>query len=588
MSNLKYRLLVIAALIAASLWALFPRTVVERVKRNGVFVVDTVRRVPLRRGLDLQGGVHLTLEIDQSKGAVQNPREAIDRAITVVRNRIDEFGVAEPIIQKAGDDRILVELPGVDDPARAQQLLENAAFLEFQITDKTGALERSLPRLDAVAAQLLPKIAANTPTPSAAAGAAAAAPASGAAPGLTGLLTPGAARPDSTRPDSARDTTRRDSSRRDTARAVASTDSARPADSATRAASANGAFSKAVSPGSLPGQYFVSESDFRRLQALLDSPVVQAALPPGKTLRWGADTIVEPTRGLVFRPLYVLDSRPIITGEYLTDARPQSDPIDGNKVEFQFNREGGRRFQNETARNIKNYMAVVLDRRVITAPIIESAIGTNGQIRLGNGSLQEAQDLAIVLRAGALPVPLKVAETREIGPSLGRDSIHKGLTAGLVAVGLVIVIMVGYYRFSGLLAVGGLVLYVLYTLATLAGFHATLTLPGLAGFILSIGIAVDANVLIFERIREELDAGRPVRTAVDEGFRHAMTAIVDSNVSTALTALVLFQFGTGPVKGFAVTLLAGIAASMISSIFVVRTFYLLWLGRRTAPRTLSI
>lgn len=585
MSNLKYRLLVIAALVAASLWALFPRTVVERVKRNGVFVVDTVRRVPLRRGLDLQGGVHLTLEIDQSKGAVQNPREAIDRAITVVRHRIDEFGVAEPIIQKVGDDRILAELPGVDDPARAQQLLENAAFLEFQITDKTGALERSLPRLDAAAAQLLPKVAANTPATGAAPGAATTPAATGTAGGLNGLLTPGAARPDSARSDGGRDSTRRDSTRRDTARAVASTDSARPADSAARA---NGAFSKALSPGSIPGQYFVSESDYRRLQALIDSPAVQAALPPGKTLRWGADTIVEPTRGLIFRPLYVLDSRPIITGEYLTDARPQSDPIDGNKVEFQFNREGGRRFQNETARNIKNYMAVVLDRRVITAPIIESAIGTNGQIRLGNGSLQEAQDLAIVLRAGALPVPLKVAETREIGPSLGRDSIQKGLTAGIVAVALVVVIMVGYYRLSGLLAVGGLVLYVLYTLATLAGFHATLTLPGLAGFVLSIGIAVDANVLIFERIREELDAGRPVRTAVDEGFRHAMTAIIDSNVSTALTALVLFQFGTGPVKGFAVTLLAGIAASMITSIFVVRTFYLLWLGRRTAPRALSI
>jgi preprotein translocase subunit SecD len=181
-----------------------------------------------------------------------------------------------------------------------------------------------------------------------------------------------------------------------------------------------------------------------------------------------------------------------------------------------------------------------------------------------------------------------VAETREIGPSLGRDSINKGMLAGAVAVGLVIAIMIVYYKFSGVLAVAALALYVLYTLATLAGFNATLTLPGLAGFVLSIGIAVDANVLIFERIREEIDGGRSLRAAVDEGFRHAMTAIVDSNVSTALTALVLYQFGTGPVKGFAVTLLAGIAASMITSIFVVRTFFLLWLGRSTAPRTLSI
>jgi preprotein translocase subunit SecD len=193
-----------------------------------------------------------------------------------------------------------------------------------------------------------------------------------------------------------------------------------------------------------------------------------------------------------------------------------------------------------------------------------------------------------VLKAGALPVPLRVAEVRNIGPSLGADSIHKALTAGAIAIVLVVAVMLGYYRFSGLLAVGGLALYVLYTLAALAGFDAVLTLPGLAGFVLSIGIAVDANVLIFERIREELDRGKTVRTAIDEGFRHAMSAIIDSNVSTILTAMVLYQYGTGPVKGFAVTLIAGIVASMVTSIFVVRTFYLLWLNRSRGAQTLSI
>jgi preprotein translocase subunit SecD len=577
MSNLKYRLLVITALVAASLWALFPRTVVERVKRNGVFVTDTVRRVPLRRGLDLQGGMHLTLEVDESKGVVQNKSDALERALRVVRNRIDELGVAEPTVQKAGEDRIFVELPGVDDPVRAQEVVQKAAFLEFQITDKTQALERSLPRLDAIAARRLPQLAAKT-----SAGAAAAAPAGGPA-AIGGLFTKGA----DTAARAGTDSARRDTARRDSGTAVARTDSARPADSAATGGR-NGAFSRAISPGAIPGQYYVTEADFQRLQQLDTLAEVRAALPPGKVLRWGTDTVVDGTARTVYRPLYVLDSRPIITGEYLVDARPQSDPIEGNKVDFQLNREGGRRFQNETARHIKDHMAVVLDQRVITAPQIQSAIGTNGQITLGNGTLQAAQDLAIVLRAGALPVPLKVAETREIGPSLGRDSINKGMLAGAVAVGLVVVIMVGYYRFSGLLAVGALVLYVLYTMATLAGFNATLTLPGLAGFVLSIGIAVDANVLIFERIREELDAGRNVRASIDEGFRHAMSAIVDSNVSTALTALVLYQFGTGPVKGFAVTLLAGIAASMITSIFVTRTFYLLWLARPGAPRTLSI
>ncbi len=597
MSNLKTRLLVIGALVLASLWALFPRTVVERVKRNGVFVTDTVRRVPLRRGLDLQGGIHLTLEVDESKGAVANKPDAVERALTVVRNRIDELGVSEPIVQKAGEDRILVELPGVDDPARAEAIVQRAAYLEFQIADKTQALERSLGRLDAAAAQRLPALVARASATAGGAVAATATPATGTTTGLNGLLTPGAdttvkqrvgdssgARPASqarkagtTVASAGRstDTTVRDSARRDTA-----------TDSASKAPATKGAFSKAVAPGRYPGEYVMTEADYLRLQPLLDDSAVQAAMPPGKVLRWGADTLVQGTQ--VLRTLYALDSRPIITGEYLTDARPMSDPTEGNKVDFTLSREGGRHFQTETARHIRDQMAVVLDRRVITAPTIQSAISTNGQITLGGGTLQAAQDLSIVLKAGALPVPLKVAETREIGPSLGRDSINKGVVAGVVAVLLVIGIMIGYYRFSGILAVGGLILYVLYTAATLAGFNATLTLPGLAGFVLSIGIAVDANVLIFERIREEITAGKSVRTSIDEGFRHALPAIVDSNVSTALTALVLYTFGTGPVKGFAVTLLAGIAASMITAIFVVRTFYLLWLSRHRAAQALSI
>jgi preprotein translocase subunit SecD len=233
-------------------------------------------------------------------------------------------------------------------------------------------------------------------------------------------------------------------------------------------------------------------------------------------------------------------------------------------------------------------MAIVLDYRVMTAPVIQSVIGTNGQITMGGKDLAAAQDLALVLRAGALPVPLRVAEVRNIGPSLGQDSINKGIRATLIAVLIVIVIMIGYYRFSGVLAVFGLMLYMLYTLAVLAGFDAVLTLPGLAGFVLSIGIAVDANVLIFERTREELARGKTVRTSIDEGFRHAMPAIVDSNVSTILTAAVLYQYGSGAVKGFAVTLIAGIAASLVTSIFVVRTLYLLWLSRTRGAQTLSI
>jgi preprotein translocase subunit SecD len=224
----------------------------------------------------------------------------------------------------------------------------------------------------------------------------------------------------------------------------------------------------------------------------------------------------------------------------------------------------------------------------MNSAIIQGAIGTRGQITLGGRDLQAAQDLALVLRAGALPVPLKISDVANIGPSLGADSITRSIRAGEIALALVVIIMIGYYRFSGVLAVAGLAMFTLYTLAALAGFSATLTLPGLAGFVLSIGMAVDANVLIFERIREELDHGKSTRLAIDEGFRHALPAIVDSNVSAALTAAVLYQFGTGPVRGFAVTLLAGIAASMVTAIFVVRTFYIIWLSRNTDQKALSI
>ena len=553
MSNLKYRLLLIGALLVASVFALFPRTVVERVKRNGVFVTDTVRRVPLKRGLDLAGGMQLTLEIDESKGSVANKADALDRAITVVRNRIDELGVSEPVVQKVGEDRIIVELPGVDDPVRAQAVVQKAAFLEFQIADETQALERSLPRLDAVAARLLPQVAT----------------AAGAADTASATKGPGSL-------FKSADTTRRDTA---LLAGASKGDSAARRDSAGRTAA--GVFSRAVQPGSHTGQYIVSETDYQRLQPLVESPDFQAALPPGKVMRWGADSIV--SGGQLFRALYVLDSRPIITGEYLTDARPASDPTEGNLVQFELSREGGRRFQNETGRHLQDFMAIVLDQRVITAPVIQSAIGNRGQITLGGSTLQAAQDLSIVLRAGALPVPLRVAETREIGASLGQDSIRQGLTAMVIAVLLIIAIMVGYYRFSGALAVGALVLFVVFTLAILAGFNAALTLPGVAGLVLTIGIAVDANVLIFERIREELDRGKTTRLAVDEGFRHAMSAIVDTSVATILTGAVLYQYGTGPVRGFAVTLIAGIAASLFTAIFVTRTFFLIWMSR--SPRT---
>ena len=555
MSNLKYRILVIVALVAASLWALFPRTVVERVNRGGVFVYDTIQRVPLKRGLDLQGGMHLALELDETNGAVADKSDALDQAIRVIRNRIDEFGVAEPVVQKVGDDRIIVELPGIEDAERAAEVVQKAAFLEFQITDKTQAFERVMPRLDQIVRDQ--RLATNVPS-------ADSAPRPGAPAGIQDLLRPGA-RTDSAAPG-------------DTTAAAPAPDTA---------AGTEGPFRRSVQQGQLPGQFFVATTDVSLLEQLLTAEQVRAAMPPGKELRWGADSLI--IGGRAYRELWMLDARPIITGEYITDARPMQDPTEGNVVSFQLNTEGARRFRTETGRHVNDFMAIVLDERVVTAPRINSAIGRNGQITLGQGArLQEAQDLALVLRAGALQTPLRIVESRSVGPSLGADAIQSGIRAGILGIVLVVIIMVGYYRFAGMLAVAGLVLFSLFTMAMLAGMDAVLTLPGVAGYVLSIGMAVDANFLIFERIREELDAGRTVRGAVDSGFHNALSAIIDSNVTTALTALVLYQFGTGPVRGFAVTLLAGLAASMITAIFVVRTFFLVWLSRRETPQTLSI
>lgn len=548
--NLKTRIVIILGLIIASAVALFPRNVKERVRTPTGFAYDTVRRVPLKLGLDLQGGMHLALEVDESKGAIADKSEALDRALTVVRSRIDQFGVAEPLVQKSGSDRIIVELPGIDDPERAQEVVQQSAFLQFQITDKTQALERALPRLDAAVAASGAAVAAASP---------AARDTARAPRVIGGLLTT------------------------DTS-AVATTDFAR-AD--TAGAPGGGQFSRLIQQGQMPGEYFVSEDDVPVLESYLSMPQVRAAIPPGKEILFGSDT--SHIANQLYRAIYVVDQRPIITGEYLTDAKPNTSPTEGTIVEFEFNNEGGRRFRSETSKHIQDYMAIVLDDRVMgRPPVIQSAIGTRGQITMGGRNLQAASDLALVLRAGSLPTPLKIAEVRQIGASLGQDSVSKGITAGLIAVLLVVGIMLVYYRFSGFLSVMGLTLFSLFTLAILAGFGAVLTLPGLAGFVLSLGIAVDANVLIFERIREELNHGKTVRTAVDEGFRHAMSAIIDSNVSTALTAAVLYQYGTGPVQGFAVTLLAGIIASMISAIFIVRTFFMIWLSRRQTTTTLSI
>ncbi len=542
--TIRNRLILIALMVLGSLWALLPRTVTVRERGpDGVMRDVEVRRVPPKKGLDLQGGMHLALELDESQRVSADRAHDIELALQVLRKRIDEFGVEEPLVQKVGDERIVVELPGVSDPARARQIVQRAAFLEFRITDETQALEKALPAMDRALRAL----------------GVAAAPGAREAPG----------------PSAVQQLLGGDS---------ASADSA-PGDGAVAAPAV---LSALIEPGQLPGEYMVQETAFPRVDSMLNLPEVRRQLPRGVELFWN----VRPTSvgATPYRFLYILENEALITGQSLVDAQAQLDPLtNGAVVVFDLDRAGARRFGAGTQQHIGDYMAILLDGRVQDRPpVIQSRIDRRGQITLGGRSIQEAQDLALTLKAGALPVPLKIVDDRQVSASLGADAIRAGILAGLIGTAFVILFMVAYYRLAGVLAVVALGLYVLLVMGTLAAFDATLTLPGLAGLVLSIGIAVDANVLIFERIREELDAGRTVALAVDEGFQHAMSAIIDSNVTTVLTALFLFQFGTGPVKGFAITMVIGILASMVTAIFVTRTFFLIWLQRRPGLQTLSI
>ncbi len=481
-------------------------------------------------GLDLQGGIHMALEVDETGKALtpQQRSEAIDRALKVVRIRVNALGVSEPVVQKAGNDRIVVELAGLQNMSQARDVISKAAFLEFQIVNRPEEVQPAIARLDQAVARAFPNAARAAP--------AAESPVGGV------FKQKGAA-----------------------------------ADSGT---SGKPFESKIASVGP-EGQLLVAAADTATVGRWLRHPAVAAAVPRGTEILWG---VPEAEENKQFRSLWFVQNRAIMTGEYLQSAVAATDQTTGTRsvVDFELNRRGGRVFGRETGRNLQRQMAIVLDNQVYTAPVIQGQIERNGQITLGSATLEDASELALVLRAGALPVPLKIVEERSVGPTMGADSVRAGFVAGLIGLAGVVLIMIGYYRVAGLFAVIGLALYVLYTLGSLVAVDAVLTFPGIAGLVLSIGMSVDANVLIFERIREELDAGRPVRAAVSEGFKQALSAIVDSNITTLLTAAILYYVGTGPIQGFAITLGIGIIISMFTAIFVTRTLFTLYLERRSS------
>lgn len=276
---------------------------------------------------------------------------------------------------------------------------------------------------------------------------------------------------------------------------------------------------------------------------------------------------------------YLLDAEPAITGDFLTDARVSFDRQQRPIVEFQFNREGARKFAEFTAENVGQNLAIVLDERVYSAPVIRSRIGARGQIE-GRFTSQEAADLAVVLRSGSLPIPVEIEEERTVGPALGADSIRRGLRASVVGLALIVTMVCAYYRMSGLYASLALIANLLMLMGIMSLFKATLTLPGIAGIVLTVGMAVDANVIIFERIREEIRSSKTPRAAINTGFNKAIKTILDANVTTLITALVLFEYGTGPIKGFAVTLSVGILTSVFAALVLTRLMFNIYPGNR--------
>jgi protein-export membrane protein SecD len=542
--------LLIFAVMAWSIWALYPSYRYYSMSGEARALLTSQQRdeytaSALKLGLDLQGGVHLVMEVDDSKLDENARRDVMDRAIKIYRNRIDQFGVSEPTIQQQGDKRIIVELPGLEDVERAHRILGQTAQLQFRLAREPDEMSRVLQALDR---------------------------------NLRGVTVTGSV-VDTTGVQAATDTT---STKAASATTPAGTDVDSLLPTAPMAqegkvplpeASADRPFSSYLLT-MFDGGAVVDERQVEVVTALLNTEQAKRAVPSNSEFLWGheARPMQEGGDG---RVLYLLEKDPTIDGSSLVDATTRPDPDDPSRlnVGFRLNRQGAIVFSRFTGENIGRRIAIVLDSKVRSAPVVQSKIpGGEGRIT-GLDSDEEAGDIAIVLRAGALPAPFQIVEERTVGPSLGRDSVEAGTRAAAIGFILTLAFMVMYYKWSGALACAAMVLNLVIEMAILAKLHATLTLPGVAGLILTIGMSVDANVLIFERIREELRRGKTVRTAIEAGYERAFGTILDSNVTTLITAFVLWQFGSGPVRGFATTLSIGILVSMFTALMCTRVVY---------------
>jgi preprotein translocase subunit SecD len=475
--------------------------------------------------------------------------DAINRVLEILVNRVDQFGVAEPTIQKQGDQRIIVELAGVQDSERARALLESTALLEFFIVKDINTTNQLMVKIDQVLKGDA-SISAVTKTAS---------------------------------KDQLNDSQESDDQTVSVSELFGETeDSEASSDSAVVDENifAERPFSAMLR--NLGQTIGVPEKNVYAVKKILERPEVQEKLATvgGKFLfshKAEEYPLVDGTLETMYS-LFLVEDAAELTGGVVEEAKanlgPQGSTSAGQPiVNLTMNSDGARKWSIVTGSNVGRQVALVLDKKVHMAPNIREKISGGSTLIEGFADINEAKDIAIVLRAGALPAPVDIIQEKVIGPSLGADSVRSGTLSVIIGLGLVLVFMLIYYRFAGLIADFALIWNIVLVLAVLASLQATLTLPGIAGLILTVGMSIDANVIIFERIREELRKGKTPKAAVSSGYDRALTTIIDANMTTAIAALVLWQFGTGPIKGFATVLFWGILISMFTAIFVTRTIF---------------
>ena len=626
--DLKYRWALIVCLLITSAYLIWPTYKIYSLSEDektelGVSVMKELKEGAINLGLDLQGGMYVLLETDipklVEKLATKNPTElqdaiheadkrsinnqtdffneflilandrnlrlvrfytnlatrrdnesvidelkiqrdnAISSALEIIRNRIDEFGVSEPTIQKYGSNRIIVELAGVQDSDRARKLIQRTASLEFTLV-LTEQWQTALDKLDTylLSDSLATKIEIEL---------------------------------------SGREEVNVEADTSDSAEDIFIEENLLDEPSFDIFTPEEILKEKPFSGylRGVPRGVGVIAKEFHVVKAILENPEVRRKIPRDGKFLWGNqfETAQDETGGFIeYRQLYYVSANPEISGGMIREPRATmgtagTDASGQWVVNLSMSPEGTKRWSRFTGANINRQVAIVLDDKVFMAPVIRDKIPTGQTQVTGFADVNEAKDIANVLRAGELPAPVEIIEERTVGPSLGSDSVQSGRKAMMFGLIAIMVFMIIYYKGAGILATMTLILNLIMVIAVLAGLNATLTLPGIAGLILTIGMAVDANVIVFERIREELDLGKTVRAAIDSGYERAFITILDANVTTLIAAFVLAWIGSGPIKGFAITLSTGIICSMFTAIFVTRTVFMFFSDRKPL-KSLSI